>query len=102
MRGFKQKIEWQRKVLKSVNSGLPLERQLPGLTKQVVLAWESTYPDQVDGELREMVLRAAELTGSINDFSAPVTIPIEDAQEELERLCIAIERATKPAIATSP
>ena len=100
MRGFKQKIEWQRKVLESVNSGLPLERQLPGLTKQVVLAWESMHPDQVNGELRKFILRAAELTGSINDFSSPITIPIEDAQEELERLCIVIERVVKSDMVT--
>lgn len=91
MRGFKLKIEWQRKVLKAVNLGLPPERQLPGLTQQVVAAWEVAQPDEANQELRSMILRASELTGSINDFSSPVLIAVDDVQKELEQICSAIQ-----------
>lgn len=90
MRGFKEKIEWQRKILESVNSDLPKEQQLPGLTEQVFSAWEATFYREVNSELRLLILRASELTQSINDFSTPVKILIEDIQQELEQLCIAI------------
>lgn len=86
MRGFKEKIEWQRKILESVNMKLPPKQQLPGLTQQVVLAWESAHQGQLNSELKSVILRAAELTGSINDFSVPVSMPIEEVREELDRL----------------
>lgn len=93
MRGFRKKIEWQRKVLESVNWRLLPERQLSGLTKQVVSAWEIAHPGEVSVELRLMIFRASELTQSINDFSTPVTLQLEDVQDELEQLCDAIRAA---------
>ena len=93
MRGFKLKIDWQRKILASVNGGLPLSQQLPGLTQEVVAAWTVARGSKLGEELRLMILRASELTGSLNDFSGPVDIPLEDVEEELEQLCVAIRQA---------
>lgn len=92
MRGFKLKIDWQRKILESVNAGLPFSQQLPGLTQEVVAAWTHTRGSELGEGLQSMIVRASELTGSLNDFSTPVDVPFKDAEEELERLCVAIRQ----------
>lgn len=94
MRRFREKIAWQRKVLASVNEGLPLTNQLPGLTAQTIDTWAAGNPGLLPPEVVGMIVKAAELSGSINDFSAPVTASIDDVREGLDSLCSRIRQAT--------
>lgn len=92
MRGFRLKIAWQRCVLEAVNDNLSPQEQLPGLTQRAVAEWGTKNREFVSTELCSMILQASKLTDSINDFSVPVNVPIEEAENDLKELCAAIRR----------
>lgn len=86
MRGFRKKIEWQNRFLEEINSRLPAERQLSGLAGKTIERWKSENDGSVSKTLCDIAEQAAIFSDSVNDFSAPVEMPLKEAEKNLKKI----------------